>query len=74
MKFAVSVEVPVLPVKVNEPTWVEPSHKVTWVKSETELDAVLVILRPSLVKLTASLAALNLITPNVAVLPAATTV
>ena len=63
----VIVEVPVVPVEItNEPTCVEPSHKVISDKSETVVEAVaLVNLRPSLVRAISSLAAVKSIMPTV---------
>ena len=69
------VEVPVVPEEItNEPTCVEPSHKVISDKSETVVEAVaLVNLRPSLVRAMSSLEAVKSIIPTVTVLPAEAT-
>ena len=69
------VLVPVVPEEItNEPTCVEPSHKVISDKSETVVEAVaLVNLRPSLVRAMSSLAAVKSIIPTVTVLPAEAT-
>ena len=69
------VLVPVVPEEItNEPTCVEPFHKVISDKSETVVEAVaLVNLRPSLVRAMSSLEAVKSIIPTVTVLPAEAT-